>query len=207
MEATLEQRRYAKGLAVRERAIAAASQLLAAKGYGGSSVAELAEQAGITRNQLFHHFGSKENLARECIVRARQAWTDDLLTPAGIFPEPINRLVFILDKLAEYHFDEDWPYFRLITCLAASQADQPPAVKDLVSETLAEIYQALRDLCKELKRGGGLPGGAKARVAAAQILACALGTAALAGSADVVPGVDVYWNLKALFTHSNGRAR
>jgi len=206
MDATIEQRRYVKGLAVRDKTITAASRMFSLKGYGGSSVADLAAAAGITRNQLFHHFNSKENLALECVVRARQNWQEDILTPAGIYPEPINRLVFIIEKLAEYHSDPDWPYARLLISLGVNQADPPPAVRQAVQEALAEVFQALRGTLKELKCGGGLPGGAKARTMAAQILATLLGAAALAAFGETIPAEETYGSLRGLFAAAGNAA-
>jgi AcrR family transcriptional regulator len=200
MDATLEQRRYAKGLAVRDKAVTSACQRFALQGYGGCSVADLAAAAGITRNQLFHHFNSKENLSLACVERARQCWWDDVLTPAKIYPEPIKRLVYILSKLAECHSDPDWPYARLLLVLAVSQADPPPAVGQAVQATLVEIFQELRTVLKELKRGSPLPGGFKARAVAAQLLASLLGAAALASLGDTIPTNEIYDNLSGLFT-------
>jgi len=200
MDATLEQRRYAKGLAVRDKAVTSACRQFAVQGYAGCSVADLAAAAGITRNQLFHHFSSKENLSLACIERARQCWWDDVLTPARIYPEPINRLVCVLSKLSEYHFDPDWPYARLLLVLAASQADPPPAVGQAVKAVLAEVFQELRTVLKELKRSSPLPGGFKARAVAAQLLASLLGAAALASVGDTIPANEIYDNLSGLLT-------
>ncbi len=42
--------------------IAAATRLFAARGFYGVSIAAIAEELGITKQALLHHFGNKEKL-------------------------------------------------------------------------------------------------------------------------------------------------
>jgi AcrR family transcriptional regulator len=60
--------RRPKGEAQRERIVAAAVDLLAAKGFRGTTIAELAEQVGMTHPNLIYYFGSKERLLREVVA-------------------------------------------------------------------------------------------------------------------------------------------
>jgi AcrR family transcriptional regulator len=73
-EARGDQRaRRAKGHAQRERMVAAAVELLAVKGFRGTTIAELADQVGTTHSNLIYYFGSKERLLREVVAeRERQ---------------------------------------------------------------------------------------------------------------------------------------
>lgn len=192
---TLEQRKYAKGLAVREKAVLASSNLFAARGFGGCSVADLAAEAAISRNQLFHHFASKENLALACVQRARLSFENEILTPATIHPNPINRLVYILDTLIKLQ-SEGWPFVRLLATFAAGEEELPPEVRLAVQEALENLFNGLRALMKEVKKSGRLPGGIKARVAAAQLLTTILGAAAVAGFGDTFLGTEVLVHLR-----------
>jgi len=68
-EARGDQRvRRAKGQAQRERIVAAAVDLLAARGFRGTTIAQLAEQAGTTHSNLIYYFGSKERLLLEAVA-------------------------------------------------------------------------------------------------------------------------------------------
>jgi AcrR family transcriptional regulator len=73
-EARGDQRaRRAKGHAQRERMLAAAVELLAVKGFRGTTIAQLAEQVGTTHSNLIYYFGSKERLLHEVVAeRERQ---------------------------------------------------------------------------------------------------------------------------------------
>lgn len=51
----------------REQFIAAAQRLFADRGFYGASIAAIAEELGLTKQALLHHFGSKEKLYGEVL--------------------------------------------------------------------------------------------------------------------------------------------
>ncbi|WP_353114184.1 helix-turn-helix domain-containing protein [Microbacterium sp.] len=53
---------YAKGIAKREEILGAALAVVAAQGYRGASVRDIADAAGLSPAGLLHYFGSKEEL-------------------------------------------------------------------------------------------------------------------------------------------------
>lgn len=53
---------YAKGIAKREEILQAALDVVAAQGYRGASVRDIANAAGLSPAGLLHYFGSKEEL-------------------------------------------------------------------------------------------------------------------------------------------------
>jgi AcrR family transcriptional regulator len=61
---------YAKGVAKREEILSAALEVVAERGYRGSSVRELAAAVGLSQAGLLHYFASKEELYVE-ILRKR----------------------------------------------------------------------------------------------------------------------------------------
>jgi AcrR family transcriptional regulator len=60
---------YAKGLEARERIIDAAWEAFAAGGYRGTTIASIAERAGLTDAGVLHHFTSKEELLLTVLQR------------------------------------------------------------------------------------------------------------------------------------------
>jgi AcrR family transcriptional regulator len=72
----------------RERIVEIAIDLFDRQGYGGTSLRHIAEQLGITKAAVYHHFHTKEDIAREVVTRAleaQQAMTDRVLV-AGSDP-------------------------------------------------------------------------------------------------------------------------
>ena len=56
-------------LSTRDQFIAAAQHLFAEKGFYGASIAAIAEELGLTKQALLHHFGNKEKLYGEVLQR------------------------------------------------------------------------------------------------------------------------------------------
>lgn len=72
---------YAPGRARREEIITAATELFARIGYRNATVLEIAQEAGISRTGLLHHFPSKEVLL-EAVLARRDAQDAERLRPA-----------------------------------------------------------------------------------------------------------------------------
>jgi AcrR family transcriptional regulator len=60
---------YAKGLEARQRIIDAAWEAFASSGYRGTTIASIAERAGLTDAGVLHHFASKEELLLTVLQR------------------------------------------------------------------------------------------------------------------------------------------
>jgi TetR/AcrR family transcriptional repressor of nem operon len=120
----------------------AATHLVRAHGYAGTSVDELCARAGVTKGAFFHHFESKEALA---IAAARR------------FAE---RLEEILDRVeARLGADRSTPRARVLAYVDARIAllEGPLAERTCLLGTLAqEIYAshaAIREACAEGMQG------------------------------------------------------
>jgi TetR/AcrR family transcriptional repressor of nem operon len=73
------------GTATRNRILDAAERLVLEKGFGGTSLDEVIAAAGATKGGFFHHFASKQELARALVERyvaIDMQLLDDLLARA-----------------------------------------------------------------------------------------------------------------------------
>lgn len=57
-----------------------AEQLFAERGYGATSLAQLARAAGVSRPIIYAHFGSKDGIYLACLRRARRMLDEAVLT-------------------------------------------------------------------------------------------------------------------------------
>ena len=65
-----------KGQATRDRIVAAAAQLMFAKGVAGTSTDDVQTAAGVNASQIYHYFGDKRTLVRAVIAFQTQAILD-----------------------------------------------------------------------------------------------------------------------------------
>jgi AcrR family transcriptional regulator len=66
-------------MSVRDQLLQAAARIYAEAGYRGATTRRIASAAGVNEITLFRHFGSKDALIREAIVRAGTSELPDLL--------------------------------------------------------------------------------------------------------------------------------
>jgi AcrR family transcriptional regulator len=85
-----------RGASSRDRLLAAAKQLFAARGYENTSTVAIARQAGTSESQLMKHFGSKEGLL-EAIFDAGWARLAEALSSLRQLPSPAQKLQTLLD--------------------------------------------------------------------------------------------------------------
>ncbi|WP_144629913.1 TetR/AcrR family transcriptional regulator [Bordetella genomosp. 13] len=62
----------------RQRLLDAAQRLFVAKGYGASSVEDIAEEAGYTRGAFYSNFGGKSEMLMELLRRDHEAHTSEM---------------------------------------------------------------------------------------------------------------------------------
>lgn len=70
--------RIAESGSVRERLIAAATHLFAARGFEATPIQAIADEVGLTKPALLHHFPSKEHLRLEVLSSILSYWNDTL---------------------------------------------------------------------------------------------------------------------------------
>ncbi len=87
----------------------AAKKLFAKKGFDGTSVKELAEEAGVNVSLVSYYFGGKEGLYMACLENYSQnkfAVVDRILKPPATYEEMRLRLRMLLDEKVEAFFQE-----------------------------------------------------------------------------------------------------
>jgi AcrR family transcriptional regulator len=131
--------------ATRRAVLAAARALFGRKGYGQTSVDEIAAAARVTKGAVYHHFAGKEALFRAVyseVEAEAQARTAEAIDPAG---SAIDRIVAGVSAYLDVALDEEVRRITLIdgpTVLGLEPegpADQQPGYVFLRSSLAAAI--------------------------------------------------------------------
>lgn len=139
---------------VRERILQEAEHVIHLKGYGAASLDEIARAAGMTKANLFHHYGSKAQLALAVLdfkiaeLRARRV---EPLCAEGA-PE----------KAVEAMFDEGAKFFQGIGCkagcfvgnIALEMSDRDEEFRSRVGAFFAEWAAGMAACLERGKKSG-----------------------------------------------------
>ncbi|MDA0962639.1 MAG: TetR/AcrR family transcriptional regulator [Proteobacteria bacterium] len=152
------------------RLIHAATRQFAARGYAGASIASVAQELGLTKQALLHHFGTKDRLYEAVLdgladrIMAAIGDTDDVvktferfLDHAGAHPDDAALIAReLLDQDARAETGRQWfliPFLNRLTALARGTR---PDFTD--AEALAEVYAHLGGLLTYVVSGPTLRG-------------------------------------------------
>jgi len=186
-----QQRRYSRGLAVREQLLDAAILSCAQRGYTSCSVVELSAAAGLSKNHLFHHFGSKERLVLAALDRALAIWRNDVAGAAQIFPQAERQLDYAAERLTVLQ-GKEWPGLRFMAVLALEREGLPAELRTATEAALEEIAGFFRRLFKDSRKGKGSASyalEAKPKLAASLCVSALLGSEASGTSPAEVMGL------------------
>jgi AcrR family transcriptional regulator len=129
-----------------------AEKLFAGKGYDGTSVRDIAEEAGVNVAMISYYFGSKEKLL-EALFSQRAAGTtkklESMLEDKGLSPlEKVNMMIdFFIDKFHTEHC------FHKIM-MREQVANQRNAIAELIMQLKKQNQQLVRQIIQEGQKSG-----------------------------------------------------
>ena len=132
----------------RELIVASASQHFAERGYDGTSLNDIADDVGIRRPSLLHHFPSKEALYHEVFVRAVADFAERTDQAVQGNREGWKQLEHVLEAAFEF-FVENPEFVRLVR---REQIDSSPGI-DLGGALKPFFQQACAFFEREMDAG------------------------------------------------------
>ena len=82
-------KRTERGLATRDQLIVVATRLFAERGFEGTSIEAVLEEAGVSRGSLYHHFANKEALFEAAFVAVEARIGEEVLRSMPEVGDPI----------------------------------------------------------------------------------------------------------------------
>jgi len=135
---------------VRERVLAAATRRFATQGFDGTSLQEIADDVGVAKPSVLHHFPSKDAL-RDGVLDNMQAHFGQILP--GILlaaTAPEGRFDSLVGALVEF-FVDDPDRARL---LVREALDRPAEMKKLLATTVRPWMLAIAEYIRKGQRHG-----------------------------------------------------
>ena len=149
----------AQSVETRKRLVAVARGLFAEHGYAGVSLEQVAEEAGLTRGAVYHHFAGKQGLF-EAVLRDAQAMIADAVAAAA----PGDDWQSVIDGCTAYLRAADDPAVRRIVVVDGPAVVGWDAWRQGDAESsamlLAEGLSALDDLAVDATLAAALLNGA-----------------------------------------------
>ncbi|MBY6186099.1 TetR/AcrR family transcriptional regulator [Marinobacter hydrocarbonoclasticus] len=136
----------------REQILEAAGQLFVQQGFITTSMDEVAQQAGVSKQTVYAHFGSKDELFTHCIER--KCVVNELLFSGLTGSNPRNVLMDFIGRFVEMINSEEAVY---VYRLCVSQAETHPDLSQRYFEAgPAKVIGTLAEYLKSLHEAGVL---------------------------------------------------
>ena len=122
-----------KGVARAEREVQivdAACRVFGQSGYAATSVADVAEAAGISKPLIYHYFGSKEGLYVVALRRAAAVLVEEIERTASLGTVGIERAVVTLDGMFAVLAGQPWLWRLVFDATAPRKGEVAEAVAE-----------------------------------------------------------------------------
>lgn len=174
-----ERRVSAQGRESRELILDTALEVIGRRGYGATSLRDIAGEVGMTQAGMLHHFGTKENLLVEVLRRRDAATREALSEQAGAEPPSVR----VARRNAE---TPDLVHLYSNLLVAASAADHP--ARAFFEERQEGVHAVVAADIRVRQEAGGMPASLDADMAATVLLALSDGLQLQQG---VDPSIDI----------------
>jgi AcrR family transcriptional regulator len=116
-----------------EQIVAVACRVFGESGFAGTSVADIAEAAGISKPLIYNYFGSKEGLYAVCVQHAAETLTAEIERTAASGTVGLARAVVTLDGMFRALAPRPWIWHLVF---------DPTAPRDAETEKVLAAYEA-----------------------------------------------------------------
>jgi AcrR family transcriptional regulator len=132
--------------------IEAAIEMLAVRGYAGTTLSEIGHAAGASRGLVTHYFGSKERCMQAVVVRIRQSVTEAIVGDGAV------RGLVAIDRVIDMYLGPRRGaaahYTRAMYVVMVEAVTSSPGLLGTVAENNAVIRAMIADWIKEAVADG-----------------------------------------------------
>lgn len=140
-----------EGQARNEEVFRTAAQLMVQKGYGATSINDIAQAVGMTKAGLYHHIRSKQDMLFQILQFAMKGLEREVIEPARRLKDPEARLRETIKLHVRGLFDHGLEFTLLFPERRHLEPDQQEVVAKLIGNYLKLLREAMEGLDAEGK--------------------------------------------------------
>jgi TetR/AcrR family transcriptional repressor of nem operon len=138
------------------RFLEAATHVIRSKGYTATRIEDVCEEAGLTKGSFFHHFKSKEDLAREAAEHWLDTTTEFFLAAEYHSPsDPLERLLAYVDFRISILQGDLSNYTCLVGTMVQEVYSTNPTIREACRQSITAHASTLEaDIAACMQRSG-----------------------------------------------------
>lgn len=141
----------------REKLIQAGVDQFRYAGFVATTVDEICASAGVTKGAFFHHFQSKEALAKTCLQQwSRQFAEFQKSAPYHSVADPLKKLLGAIDFFADMFANPQTPKSCLVGTTVQEISETHPALRQTAQECFASGARQFEALLADASRDRGV---------------------------------------------------
>jgi len=130
----------------------AAAELMVKKGYGGTSIGDIAHAVGMTKAGLYHHISGKQDMLFQILSHAMDELECVVVMPVRLVEDPEERL----RQLIRLHIQGSIEHGLVFTVLMSEMNHLAPAQQKEIRGRIEEYHALIRETLQELADNGRL---------------------------------------------------
>lgn len=158
-----------QGEQTRRRIIEEAAKLFVRKGFHGTSIADLAQAAGLTKGALYHHFDSKDDLFYAVVEMVRDTWSAAVVRDVLKEANALDRLGILLDNHVRM-VSENQMLCLTMASLVADMDEGDPAFADALVDVYSDLVYFIQRIVQKGQDAGEVRTDLAARLVAFNIV-------------------------------------
>ena len=141
----------------REHILDAGIKVLSAKGYNGTGVKEIVDEAGVPKGSFYNHFESKEAFVIEAIEKlAKESISDSRAILEDSSKSPKQRLFDFFDGAHQHMKSESFNGGCLVGNICLEMADEAPNIRESVNQIMGRYVGLIANCLDDAKKQGEL---------------------------------------------------
>ena len=130
----------------------AAAELMVEKGYGGTSIGDIAQTVGMTKAGLYHHISGKQDMLYQILSHAMDELDRVVSTPVRFIEDPEDQL----RQLIRLQIQGSVKHGLAFTVLFSEMNHLTPAHQEEIRGRIKGFHSLIREALRELADDGRL---------------------------------------------------